>query len=219
MIDFQSSAIAKSASHRPCHSLPGAPAPGGDLSRLGFEQLGKLRKGFVPRSGTKAVRPTERGAREPTGERNVFRPSERRSQSDRVSGRLPRSTWRASQRRDEGELNRSRGRKPALIGMSLQKCATRYDVFGIRVNSRNSGIRLCVSAAKIRVYPPASPKLGEGGAHPWLKKGRNCETNPIFIASFCRPGGNKEINSNSTISETHQWLGHVCSVRKLFKAF
>jgi len=31
MIDFQSSAIAKSASHRPCHS----PSPGGDLSRLG----------------------------------------------------------------------------------------------------------------------------------------------------------------------------------------
>jgi hypothetical protein len=31
MIDFQSSAIAKNVSYRPCHS----PSPGGDLSRLG----------------------------------------------------------------------------------------------------------------------------------------------------------------------------------------
>jgi hypothetical protein len=37
----------------------------GDLSGLGFEPFGKWRKGFVPRCGTKAARPTELARRSP----------------------------------------------------------------------------------------------------------------------------------------------------------
>jgi hypothetical protein len=68
----------------------------------------------------------------------------------------------------------------------------------IRVNSRNSCKGLC------------------GG------KGRNCETNPILVASFCRSGRSKEKNSKCMISQTHQLL-RPCIFRlshlRLFKPF
>jgi len=65
-------------------------------SHLGFEQVGKLRKGFAT---AKAVRPTERGVKEPNGEKNLakpkvaWRPSERARASQTVFSVLnPKST-------------------------------------------------------------------------------------------------------------------------------
>jgi hypothetical protein len=77
-------------------SYTGMSSPGGDLSRLGFEQLGKLRKGFAR---AKAARPTEREVKEPTGERNLFRVS-----GTKVAKR-PSERARASHQTGEGELN------------------------------------------------------------------------------------------------------------------
>jgi hypothetical protein len=55
MIDFQSTAIAKSASHRPCHS----PSPGGDLSRLGSGER-NLAKPKVAQQPSERARASQR---------------------------------------------------------------------------------------------------------------------------------------------------------------
>jgi hypothetical protein len=48
-------------------------------------------------------------------------------------------------RRQSSLIYRNSGPESVLTGVSLHKCATRDGAFGIRVNSRNSRIRLCAS--------------------------------------------------------------------------
>jgi hypothetical protein len=119
MIDFQSSATAENASHRPCHS----PSPGGDLSRLG------------------------------SGERNLAKPKVAWRPSERA---------RASQRRDEGELN-LRGRQSALIRVHVPAAS----VF-IRVHPWLKPGLLAVQAGSIQGFPRPFKAIK---AYPSLFKG------------------------------------------------
>jgi hypothetical protein len=95
--------------------------------------------------------------------------------------------------RGEGELNYSSGRQPALIkvGRAYPRAVLPFLFFHfaflINVPCPSAPLRLCVR------NPCPS----------WLKKGRNYETNPIFIATHCRPKTTEEKFSNSMISQTH----------------
>jgi hypothetical protein len=75
---------------------------------------------------------------------------------DAGEGELP------HRRRQSALIYRNGGHEPPLIKISPQKCAMRYGPFGIRVNSRNSRKKLCVSASLWQ-------KSVFIGVHPWLK--------------------------------------------------